>query len=118
MSLLNFANEDIIIYHEVVDTDTDGNVLTRPSDTGIPAQAMIQIVAQSGTSARRAEQDNEGFETEEVYRMRLRRYDTQPLIGAQARIQWRGDYWAVVGKPQFYRGSSRTAHTDYRIRRT
>jgi hypothetical protein len=120
MSLLDRGNEDILVYQEEVWTDTDGNVMTRAGSVGEPARAMIQLRAQSGTSARRAEQDNEGFETESVYRMRLTRADETRLgpLGAQAQIEWRGERWVVIGDAQIFNSSPRTAHHDYTIRRT
>ena len=61
MSLLSGSKglyDDIIIYPEVVDTDEDGNTRTRPDYTaGYAARARFQVQGQSGTSARRAEQD-------------------------------------------------------------
>lgn len=104
------------VYPEIEYTDDDGNVMTGPSPIGYPQRVMIQPMPQSGTSARRSEQDNEGFELETVYRMRVVR--GAPLIGAQARIDWTGQYWAIVGDPMVYNGSRRTAHTEYTIRRS
>lgn len=120
MSLLDQGNEDILVYQEELVTDPDGNPMTRASAVGIPARAMIQLRAQSGTSARRAEQDNEGYETESVYRMRLTRADHDRIgpIGSQAEIGWNGLRWSVIGDAQYFNGSRRTAHFDYTIRRT
>jgi hypothetical protein len=117
MSLLDRANEDVVVYLEEEWTDTDGNLMTRPSSTGIPAKATIQLAAQSGTSARREEQDNEGFETEATYRLRFAR-SFPYVLGAQSRISWKGQYWAVIGDAHYYNGSPRTRHFDYTIRRT
>ncbi|TCO56905.1 hypothetical protein [Actinocrispum wychmicini] len=117
MSLLDRAHEDILVFPEETTVDSDGNIMTRPSQTGIPARAVIQMLAQSGTSARRSEQDNEGFESEEVYRLRFPR-SFPYVLSAQARIEWRGQYWAIVGEARRYNGSARTRHMDYTIRRT
>lgn len=117
MSLLDRGRELITVYPEELWTDEDGNELTRPSSSGIQTRACIQLLAQSGTSARRAEQDNEGFESEEVYRLRLPRSFTT-VLGAQARVDWRGQYWAVIGEVRRYNGSRKTRHFDYVIRRT
>ena len=116
MSLLDTGDEDILIFQEESYLSRDGNMMTRPAEIGIPAKACIQPLAASGTSARRSEQDNEGFESEQNYRLRLRR-SQGIVIEGQARIEWRGEYWAVVGDPVHYMGSRNTAHTDYRIRR-
>ena len=117
MSLLDTGDEDILIFPEETYVSRDGNLMTRPGSVGIPAKACIQALAASGTSARRSEQDNEGFESEQNYRLRLRRAYQHIVIEAQARIEWRGEYWAIVGDPVYYMGSRNTAHTDYRIRR-
>lgn len=120
MSLLDKASQQIMVFLEEPWTDEDGNVLTRPSTTGVPATAELQVSAASGTSARRAEQDNEGFESETNYRLRLPRSSTL-VLGQQSRIEWpvgSGNYWAIVGEPHHFMGGSKTAHTDYIIRRS
>lgn len=116
MSLLDRGNATITVYPEVERIDRDGNTITEPAKTGYPLRVMIQPRGQSGTSARRAEQDNEGFETEKEYRMRPVR--GAAIIGAQARIEWEGQYWAVHGDPTLYNGSWRTRRHEYTIRRT
>lgn len=119
MSLLDRGRETVVVYTEETYTDPDGNVLRRPKTVGITVNnATVQLLAQSGTSQRRAEQDNEGLETEEMYRLRLPRLYSGPILGAHARVEWRGLSWAVIGKERRYNGSSRTAHVDYLIRRT
>ena len=60
MSLLDRGNKDVILYPEEVVKDRDGNTRTRPSKVGIPLRVWLAPVGASGTSARRAEQDNEG----------------------------------------------------------
>lgn len=116
MSRLDTSNNDITVYLEETWTDSDGNTMVRPSATGIPARVMIQPLPQSGTSARRAEQDNEGFETERMYRMRFTRSFPYTL-GAQSRIEWNGQYWSIMGDALTYNSGPRTRHTDYTIRR-
>jgi hypothetical protein len=116
VSLLNKVVEDIVIYHEVTSVDSDGNTMTRASSVGVPAQATIQATGSSGTAGRRAEQDNEGFESEANYRLRLKK-DYPAILGAQAKIEWRGEIWSIVGDAKRYNGSRRTSHVDYMIRR-
>lgn len=108
--------EPCIVYLEEVGYDEDGNIRTRPSQTGIPAVARFQIQGQSGTSARRAEQDNEGFETEKVYKVRFPRSFPHTL-GAQSEIQWRGQRWAVFGDAAYYNSSRNTRRVEYTIKR-
>ena len=119
MSLLDRgpAYEDVTVYPEETWTSSDGNLMTRASSTGIPAKAVIQVAAASGTSSRRSEQDNEGFESEENYRVRFSR-DFTTLLGAQSQLDWRGIRYSLVGDPKRYNGSRRTGHLDYMIRRT
>lgn len=121
MSLLDKGNADITIYRQTTGTDADGNVVTKADwDNPIKARAMIQLQSQSGTSARRAEQDSEGFESEEVYRLRLTRADDRRLgeLGPQSIIYWRDKRWSLIGFAGRFNGSRRTAHNDYTIRRT
>lgn len=116
MSLLDRWNTIVTVYPEVEWTDSDGNLMTGPAETGYELKVMIQPQSMSGTSSRRAEQDNEGFETEANYRMRPVRGSAP--INAQARIDWNGEYWAINGDRTLYNGSYRTRHLDYTIRRT
>jgi len=116
MSLLDTGRETVIIFQEIETIDSDGNTITKAGPVGVETIAAVQLAAQSGTSARRAEQDNEGFESEQVYRLRLPR-SFPFLIGAQAQVEWLGVRWSIIGKPRRYNGSNNTAHTDYIIRR-
>jgi hypothetical protein len=77
------------------------------------------VANQSGTSARRAEQDNEGFETEKVYRMRFPRSFTKEhgTLGAQSQIEWKGKRWALFGDATEYDSSPALARVDYTIKR-
>ena len=118
MSLLDVANTTVRLYPEEAVEDKDGNIRTRASDTPIEMDVWIAPLAQSGTSARRAEQDNEGYETEQVYRMRVLRKDMGMEIGAQAKVEWRGEMWSIFGEELRFNGSPRTAHHDYTLRRS
>ncbi|CAM4098677.1 hypothetical protein NONI108955_08890 [Nocardia ninae] len=118
MSLLDKANESVVVYPEEVVTDADGNTKTRPAKVGFPARAMVRSAAQSGTSARRTEQDNEGYESEQLYRVRfLRGFNNGVPLGAQSQIEWNGQRWALFGDAVRFNGSRRTAHLNYLIRR-
>lgn len=121
MSLLDTGARytNIVVYKEEMVIDADGNKFTRPSTTGIPAQARLQVANQSGTSARRAEQDNEGFESEKVYRMRFPRSFTRDhgILGAQTQIEWRGERWVIFGDATVYDSSPALARVDYTIKR-
>lgn len=121
MSLLDTGAryEPVLVYKEEMVIDSDGNRFTRPSSTPIEAIARFQVQNQSGTSARRAEQDNEGFESEKVYRMRFPRSFTKNhgLLGAQSKIVWRGENWAVFGDATVYESSPALSRVDYTIKR-
>jgi len=54
-----------------------------------------------------------GFHTTSKYRLRLVGYPS--VLGAQSQIEWRGQRWSVFGDPNYFTGSSRTAHVDYVI---
>lgn len=119
MSLLDKGNSDIIVFPEEVVIDRDGNTRTRASSTGVAAKAWLNPQGQSGTAARRAEQDKEGFETETVLRMRLSRQDEIKLgeLGAQSKIEFQGEAYSVFGDPKRFYGSPRVAHNEYILRR-
>lgn len=116
MSLLDRGlTDDVTVYPEEVVTDIDGNTRTRPSATGIPTRARLQVLGQSGTSSRRQEQDNEGFESERVYSIRFPR--DFPILGLQSQIEWNGKRWALFGTENVYNSSRRTRHITYTIKR-
>ena len=121
MSLLDSGAryQPVQVYPEVHLIDDDGNDFTRPSKTPINAIARFQIANQSGTSARRSEQDNEGFSTEKIYRMRFPRSFTKQygLLGAQSQIVWKGKRWALFGDATEYDSSDALNRVDYMIKR-
>lgn len=116
--LFSMWNAEVTVFPEVQDTDKDGNVRTRASKTGFPAKASIYPLNQSGTAARRAEQDNEGFETETVLRMRLVGEHRFLVLGAQSVIEWDGARWSVFGDVIKQDATPRTAHYLYTLRRS
>lgn len=123
MSLLDRSNslEPCVVYPEVTQTDADGNTQTRPADTGIPVKARFQEFYQSGTSSRRVESDNEGFLSEQLYKIRFDRESERRiggLLGAQSRIEWRGKMWSLDGDGWIYNGSRRTRRMEYWIVRS
>lgn len=116
MSLLDGGfTEDVVVYMEETVTDADGNIRTRPSATGTTTKARLQVLGQSGTSSRRQEQDNEGFESERVYSIRFPR--DFPIVGMQSQIEWLGVRWAIFGTENRYNSSRRTRHITYTIKR-
>lgn len=121
MSLLDTGAryEPVKVFMEQMTVDGDGNKFTKPSTSHIDAIARLQVQNQSGTSARRAEQDNEGFETEKVYRMRFPRSFTKEygILGAQSQIEWRGSRWVLFGDATVYESSPALARVDYTIKR-
>lgn len=120
MSLLDKGNYTVTVYPQEEYIDPDGNTILRAALTGYDTVAMIQAARQSGTSARRAEQDNEGYDTEELYRIRFtRKHDREnPPLGQAAEVLWRGYRWSVTGYETIYNGGRRTRHLDYQLKRT
>jgi hypothetical protein len=114
--LLDHGSEPVTVYLEEVTFDSDGNTWTRAVSEGLETVATIQVAAASGTSSRRSEQDNEGYETEENWRIRFPRQFPY-VLGAQSKVKWRGNMYSVVGDARRYNGSRRTAHIEYTIRR-
>lgn len=117
MRLFDMYNAEVVVFPEVVTTDRDGNVKTTASTEGFPAKAMIHPLNQSGTAARRAEQDNEGFESEKVVRCRFTGEHRFLVLGAQSQIEWEGNRWSVFGDVIQYDSSPRTKHYHYTLRR-
>jgi hypothetical protein len=118
VSLLDRGRDAVTVYPQIETSDRDGNVILKASTIGIATLAAVQPAAQSGTSARRAELDAEGTNTEEVYLVRFPRgFDTSGL-GPGAELDWNGDRWNFLGFPRNYTGSRRTAHQWFQVRRT
>lgn len=120
MSLLDKSNTEVTVYLEEVGTDADGNVITRPSTTGITTRAHVHVAAASGTSARRAEQDNEGFEGELAYGLYFPR-SFPHVLHAQSQVEWpvgSGQRWAVIGDRHQHLATSNTTHINYTMRRS
>lgn len=126
MSLLDKGTELVWVYPEEVTEDSDGNVFTQPSACGIRARARLSYQGQSGTSSRRAEQQEEGFESEKVYELRFTRKDDAALgeLGAQSQIGWGVDSqgrevrWSIFGDVQRHNSSPATRRNIYTIRRS
>jgi hypothetical protein len=116
MSLLDTGTEDVIVFPEEMVVDGDGNKMTRPSATGIPARARIQPI---GTPTETAEG---GFNTVSRYSLRFPHSFTKEhgiftkehgILGAQSQIEWNGKRYSIFGDAMIYNGSRRTAHVDY-----
>lgn len=118
MSLLDKGNISAVLYPEEAVEDADGNIRTQAAEVGIPIRLWIQPQGQSGTAARRAEQDNEGYEIEQVLRARLPRRYEHLEIGAQAKVEIDGKMWSVFGDRMQHLGSVRTRHDIYTLRRS
>jgi len=118
MSLLRHGNQTVTVYHAEKWESADGNVMWRPSTTDVETidNCVVQVEAQSGTSARRTEQDEEGYDTERIYRLRPPQTYTR-VINFASEVEWNGQRWAVNGWPKLYNGSVRTQHVDYSLRR-
>ena len=118
MSLLDSAPgfEPVTVFPEETYLDADGNTMTHASSTGIPAKARWQLNYQSGTASRRAEQQDEGFATEQVYEIRFPR--GFQILGSQAKVRRESDgrTYSIFGDVQVYNGSRRTAHATYTVR--
>jgi hypothetical protein len=119
MSALDKGPDTVIVHHAEQYTSPDGNIMYRLSTTDIDPVPLsrVQVAAQSGTSARRAEQDNEGYETEDVYRWRPPRSYTR-AINPASQVEWAGLMWNILGNPKNFHESPRTAHRDFVLRRT
>lgn len=118
MSILDKGNCWVDVYPEVATRDRDGNTFTHPSDKPKRLWVMWQAHGESGTAARRQEQMAEGFFSENVARMRVRREDAGVKIGPQSYLMKDGERWEVFGYPTEYRMSRRTGHFDYTMRRS
>lgn len=117
MSLLDRWNAEVLLYPEEVSYDRDGNIITRASETPVPLKVWLQVRGQSGTASRRTEKEDEGFSTEQVLSMRLRRQDTGRHVGAQAKVLWGDELYSVYGDVDRYIASPGTRHDMYMLRR-
>jgi len=117
VSLLDRGNATVEVFPEEQVVSPDGNVFTRASKVPVTLEVWLAPVGQSGTSARRAEQDLEGFESEKVMRMRMLRKNHHIVLGAQSKVRFNGETWSVFGDVTRYMATTRTRHHDYTLRR-
>jgi hypothetical protein len=115
MSLLDKANQCVIVYPEEVVTDADGNIRTQPSQVGFPARARIQPQIAAG-GFRGAASMGEGFEGTQLYTLRFPR-SFKHILGAQSQIEWMGARWVIHGDAAHFHNSRATAHHTYTIKR-
>ena len=113
-------NEVITVYPEEIWTDADGNTMTRASSEGVETPAMIRLRSSDGVSA---EENTQGFYTDEVYWCRFPRGSAgdalvwEGRVGPQSRVEWNGEDWRMFGQPRWFNGSSRTRRFEFSIRR-
>jgi hypothetical protein len=109
VSLLDSGNQTVTVFLEETFTDPDGNVLTRPSKSGVRARARIQPVNSTEDNA-------QGFDTTGTYTLRFPR-SFRHKLGAQSQLDWLGERWVVYGEVARYTNSPATAHDTYVIKR-
>ena len=110
MSLLDSGTEIITVYPQIRTTDPDGNPIVRTSDEGVQVSARIQPMSTS-------EDWDQGFQTEERYRMFIARSQDTIDIGIAGQVEWQGVRWEVDALPRLQTGSPRTRHNTYYLRR-
>lgn len=110
MSLLDWGNEDVLVFPTVYSTDADGDTIAQPSATGEPVRARVQPLDMTESQVR-------GYVTVQLYRLIIARWDL-PQPDAFAAVEWRGDRYEIVGEPEVYSGSPRTARKVWTIRRS
>jgi hypothetical protein len=110
VSLLDTTNEAVVVFLEETTTDSDGNTITRPAETGIPTRARIQPIDTP------TEKQDGGFQTTSRCGLRFSR-SWPHVLGAQSQIEWNGKRWSVIGDPIRHNGSARTRHVHYVIER-
>jgi hypothetical protein len=118
MSLLDRGPHTVRVFPAEPFTDEDGNTIYRTSSTPYTINdCVVQVALQSGTSFRRAEQDDIGYETEDNYRLRPPRYFEGELSSNDV-VEWQGERFHVFGNVKRYTHSRRTGHQDYILRRS
>lgn len=110
MSLLDWGNEAVTVYPTTYVTDEDGDIIAVPSPDGVEVPARVQPMTMEESQVR-------GFVTVQLYRLIIARH-ALPQPDAFAAIEWRGDRYEVVGEPEVYSGSPRTARKVWTIRRS
>ena len=114
MRLLDATNEDVTVFPEETFTDGDGNVLTRASASGVPTRAYVWPISYRGGGF--PEEQDGGFISYTRLGLRFPRSFSY-VLGAQAKVEWNGQTYSVVGDPVVHNGSSRTRHAHYIMER-
>lgn len=98
--LIDSGPDAILLYPEVETTDSDGNIVRRPSKVPITVNAQLHRLKAD-------EIDSLGIPSTSLF------FNTStPLpLGSYAKAETRGRSWDVVGEPIRTGRSERTAHT-------
>src|SRR5690606_35495217 len=113
-------NEVVTVYPEEIWTDADGNTMTRAASEGVETPAMIRLRSSDGVSA---EENTQGFYTDEVYWCRFPRGSAgdalawEGRVGAQSRVEWYGVYWGMFLQLLWFNVLLRTRRFEFCIRR-
>ena len=109
ISLLDTGTQEALVFVEETVPDSLGNPVVKPSDEGVAVRGSVQPIRMDSDLAA-------GQNIEQQYRFRPDRRAVLP-IGPWAAIEWLGERFEVLGGPYRQTGSSRTAHTWFRLRR-
>lgn len=110
MSLLDWGNELVTVFGVTYQQDEDGDTIPVVDPEGTTVQARVQPIESTESQVR-------GFVTGQLYRLIIARHEpNQP--DAFAEVEWRGERYEVVGEPEVYTGSPRTARKNWIIRRS
>lgn len=115
MSLLDRTNATVTVFPEVVVADADGNTITRAASTGVVTEARVWPISYRGSGF--PESNDGGFISSTRYGVRFPRSFTT-VVGAQAKVEWDGNVYSIVGDPVVFNGSPRTRHAHYVMERS
>lgn len=127
MSLLDRGTVPCKIYPTVTVTDSDGNTVTRASQTPIETVGRFwPQVQSSGSTNPYMEEEKIGFLTEQFYTAQFPRAVEEEFgpFNPMSKVSWgpsgasgRERVWEIFGQPIVYNGSAKTKHTTYMLRR-
>lgn len=114
MGVLDESNAELVIYPEVVHTDSYNNVSRRAADTGVTVPAtVVQYTGDIDTKQPAVV----GQRTVTAYRVRITRGSEHLVpVGAWSRITWDGRDWDVDGEVDRHNRSPATSRVTFTMR--
>src|ERR1044072_2358973 len=104
--LLDRGPDTVIVFPEIVTTDSRGNVVRKPADTGVVITGCLMLPLASTRGAFAAISVEQGQRVNAAYRLFAR---SAPL-GWWSKVEWEGKTLNILGGPLVHKTSRGISH--------